>query len=129
MSLRSWIAAGTTLGATGLLVACSVLTPLPGVTQLEGRLGAFPTTNLPLDRSVGIRWDEHQIPFVEAETDGDAAFALGLVHAHLRLGQMGVVRLIVQGRLSESAGPPGGVHHPRGRNQDEAEGADEDGEG
>lgn len=97
-------AAVAVLGA-GVLVACSVLVPLPQSMALHSRLQAFPTSELPLDHSVTIRWDRHQIPFIEAQSDTDAAFALGLVHAHLRLGQMGVVRRIVQGRLSESVGP------------------------
>ena len=58
-----------------------------------------------MEDRVTIHWDEHQIPFVEAATDGDAAFALGLVHAHLRLGQMGLVRMVARGRLSELVGP------------------------
>ncbi|MFN4156709.1 MAG: penicillin acylase family protein [Paracoccaceae bacterium] len=105
MMARAVAAASIALLGTGLLVACSVLAPLPQATRLEGRLQAFPTAGMPLNHPVTIHWDEHQIPFVVAETDGDGAFALGLVHAHLRLGQMGVVRRIVQGRLSESAGP------------------------
>lgn len=88
-----------------LLAGCSVLTPLPPPSDLAQRLAAVPTSGLPLEAAVIIRWDESQIPFIEAETDGDAAFALGLVHAHLRLGQLAVVRRIVQGRLSESVGP------------------------
>ncbi|MGB1026125.1 MAG: penicillin acylase family protein [Rhodospirillaceae bacterium] len=34
-----------------------------------------------------------------------AAYALGLTQAHLRLGQMAILRRITQGRLAESAGP------------------------
>ncbi|XWN33633.1 MAG: penicillin acylase family protein [Devosia sp.] len=52
-----------------------------------------------------MRWNAYKVPFIEAQSDRDAAFALGMVHAHLRLGQMAIVRRIVQGRLSESAGP------------------------
>lgn len=88
-----------------LLAACGTLTALPAPTTVPERLAVFPTDGLPLSGPVTIRWDDYQIPFIEAADDGDAAFALGLVHAHLRLGQMAVVRRIVQGRLSESAGP------------------------
>ena len=56
---------------------------------------------------VTIRWNERQVPFIEAETDDDAAFALGLVHAHLRLGQMAALRMLARGRLSEMIGPFG----------------------
>ncbi|MBT5413338.1 MAG: penicillin acylase family protein, partial [Rhodospirillaceae bacterium] len=41
----------------------------------------------------------------EAESDRDLAVALGVVHAHLRLGQMEMMRRIADGRLSEMAGP------------------------
>ncbi len=91
--------------AAFLAAGCGALAPLPRPTSVAERLAVFPTDDLPLSAPVTIRWDDHQIPFIEADADGDAAFALGLVHAHLRLGQMAVVRRIVQGRLSESAGP------------------------
>ncbi|MEL6210437.1 MAG: penicillin acylase family protein, partial [Pseudomonadota bacterium] len=99
------------VGIAGLLSvicvsACAVLAPLPEVASLDDRLAAFPTDGLPLDAPVTVRWNAHQIPFIEAATDGDAAFTLGMVHAHLRLGQMGLVRRIVQGRLSESVSFP-----------------------
>ena len=88
-----------------LLAGCAILQPLPRETTLDQRLGVFPTANLPIERPVSISWNEYQVPFIEAETDADAAFALGLVHAHLRLGQMEVMRRISQGRLSEMGGP------------------------
>lgn len=59
----------------------------------------------PLERPVTIHWNAQQVPFIEAQTDRDAAFALGLVHAHLRLGQMEVLRRLSQARLQEMAGP------------------------
>ena len=45
------------------------------------------------------------MPFVDAKTDEDAAFVIGLIHAHLRLGQMEVMRRIAAGRISEMGGP------------------------
>ena len=87
------------------LSACSLFSPLPAPTDVDQRLAQFPTTNLPIDRAVTVRWDEHQIPYIIAESDTDAAFALGLVHAHLRLGQMEVARRVAAGRISEMAGP------------------------
>ncbi|TSD83933.1 penicillin acylase family protein [Mycobacterium sp. KBS0706] len=86
-----------------LVPALRALAPRP-VTAAE-RLAAFPTSRLPLSRPVDIRWNAHQIPFVEAETDGDLAVALGLVHAHLRGGQIALMKRVAQGRLSEIAGP------------------------
>ncbi len=88
-----------------LLAGCWPLPPLPKATDLDDRLAVFPTTGLPLDGEVTVHWNEHQVPFVVAESDEDAAFVLGLVHAHLRLGQIEMARRIVQGRISEGAGP------------------------
>ncbi|MGE0095219.1 MAG: penicillin acylase family protein [Alphaproteobacteria bacterium] len=87
------------------LSACSLFSPLPAPTTVDQRLAQFPTDNLPIRHAVTIRWDEHQIPYIIAESDADAAFALGLVHAHLRLGQMEVARRVAAGRISEMAGP------------------------
>ena len=50
----------------------------------EERLAVFPTERLPLDRPVSVRWNEHLVPYIEAGTDRDLAFTLGMVHAHLR---------------------------------------------
>ena len=69
------------------------------------RLAAFPTEGLPVERPVTVRWNEHLVPYIEAETDRDLAVALGMVHAHLREGQMEFLRLLAQGRLSEVLGP------------------------
>ena len=91
--------------AAGLMAGCSLLSPLPDPAGLTERLAAFPTAGLPLRGAVTVHWNERHIPFIEAEHDGDAAFALGLVHAHLRLGQMAMARMVARGRLSEMAGP------------------------
>lgn len=87
------------------LAGCALLTPLPEPRSLDERLKQMPREGLPLRAAVTVYWDEHQIPFIEAESDTDAAFALGLVHAHLRLGQMEILRRISQGRLAEMGGP------------------------
>ena len=101
-------AAALAVGAAALLLsACALLAPLPKPKGVAARLEAFPTRGLPLEGRVTIRWNERQIPFIEAESDSDAAFALGLVHAHLRLGQMATVRMLARGRLSEMIGPLG----------------------
>ncbi|MCG6970838.1 MAG: penicillin acylase family protein [Gammaproteobacteria bacterium] len=81
------------------------MSPLPPDTSLQQRLAMFPRKSLDIKGRVVIHWDEHQIPFIEAEHDNDAAYALGLVHAHLRLGQMEMFRRIAQGRVAEMAGP------------------------
>jgi len=79
--------------------------PRRGTVPLENRLAQFPVTGLPLAEPVEIRWDRHQIPFIEANADRDLAVALGLVHAHLRLGQMELLRRVAYGRVSEMVGP------------------------
>ena len=83
---------------------CALLAPLPPESDLDTRLAAFPTSGLPLGDDVVIHWNQQQVPFLFAESDSDAAFALGLIHAHLRLGQMELMRHISQGRISELAG-------------------------
>jgi penicillin amidase len=94
---------GLILVLSPLLCTCAALTP-PRTTTAD-RLAAFPTSGLPLQRPVELRWNRYGVPWIEAQTDHDLAFTLGLVHAHLRLGQISLGRRIVQGRLSESAGP------------------------
>jgi len=78
---------------------------LPGSVSRDARLAMFPTKGLDLRADAEILWDDHQIPFVFASDDGDVPYLLGLVHAHLRLGQMEFLKRVSQGRLSEMAGP------------------------
>lgn len=101
---RSWKRMAALL-CSSTLAGCALFTPLPKPSTLDERLQAMPSRDLPLQGTVRVHWDEHQIPFIEADSDDDAAFALGLVHAHLRLGQMAVYRRIAQGRVSEMGGP------------------------
>ncbi len=77
----------------------------PHQVDLKARLAMLPLAGAPLARPVAIHWDDHQIPFIEAETDRDLAVALGVVHAHLRLAQLEILRRISQGRVAELAGP------------------------
>lgn len=78
---------------------------VPRRVSFQKRLEAFPTEGLPVERPVTVRWNRHQVPYIEAESDADLAFALGLVHAHLRGGHMALMRMVAQGRLSELMGP------------------------
>ena len=96
--------AGAALAAV-VLSSCALLTPLPPRTSLSDRLAAMPRAGLSLTAPVTIHWNDNQVPFIEAKSDEDLAYALGLVHAHLRLGQMEVMRRISQGRIAEMGGP------------------------
>ena len=72
--------------------------------SLEQRLSMLPRCGLPLDQSVVVRWNDYQVPHIDARSDRDLAVTLGLVHAHLRLGQMELMRRLAQGRVSEMIG-------------------------
>ena len=87
------------------IAGCAVLTPLPRPSTVAERLAAIPLDGAPLKGRLTIHWNEHLVPFVEAEHDSDASFGLGLVQAHLRLGQLEIFRRISQGRISEMGGP------------------------
>ena len=95
--------AGTAMAT--VLAGCTVLTPLPEPLTTEQRLAAIPLEGVPISAPVRIHWNDQQVPFLEAQTDSDLAVALGMVHAHLRLGQMELARRIVRGRISEMGGP------------------------
>src|SRR5579885_1539484 len=73
--------------------------------SIESRLLHFPRKHLPLRAPLRISWNAHLVPWIEAQTDHDLAFALGLVHAHLRGGQLALAKRIAYGRLAEIAGP------------------------
>lgn len=73
--------------------------------DMPTRLEAFPTRGLDLRAGAEILWDRHQIPFIHAEQSDDVPYLIGLVHAHLRLGQMELLKRISQGRLAEMGGP------------------------
>jgi penicillin G amidase len=92
-------------GLAALLSACGALLTRPQVATSVERQAELQTRGLPLSRPVQVRFGPHRIPFVEGETDADVAFALGLLHAHLRLGQMELMRRMASGRLAEVAGP------------------------
>lgn len=75
--------------------------------SVRDRLAMLPIKGFPVRGRTLIHWNEHQVPFIEASEDEDLAAALGLVHAHLRLGQMEMLRRLSQGRVAEMIGPLG----------------------
>ncbi|MBY0335092.1 MAG: penicillin acylase family protein [Acetobacteraceae bacterium] len=91
------------LAILALLPGCAALAPRP--VAVERRLATLPAERLPLLAPVTIRWNAHLVPWIEAEDDGDLAFALGLVHGHLRGAQVALLRQVARGRLAEIAGP------------------------
>lgn len=90
------------------LSGCLGFPPRAGSIGLERRVASFPAQGLPLHAPARVHWNEHQIPFIEAEDDRDLPFVLGMVHAHQRLAQMEVLRRVSQARLGEMIGPIGG---------------------
>jgi len=91
----------------GAIAARATLVARPAPADISARLAMLPLAGAPVAHPVSISWDAHQIPFVTAESDTDLAAALGVVHGHLRLGQIDLMRRLSQGRVSELIGPLG----------------------
>jgi penicillin amidase len=94
-------AAGTGLATAAIAAAWHWLArrPLPqqrGTIQLPGLKGR-----------VRVRRDRWGVPHIEAEDRHDLYFAEGFVHGQDRLWQMDFYRRVVEGRVSEMAGPDG----------------------
>ena len=58
-----------------------------------------------ISNTVEIYRDSMAVPYILADTEEDAAFALGFIHAQERIFQMDIVRRAGAGRLSEILGP------------------------
>lgn len=86
------------------LVSCSIINTKIGTVSFTERLAAFPTT-APIDSAGQLHWNKYAVPFIEAESDRDGFFLLGAIHAHLRLGQMELLKRLASGRISELVGP------------------------
>lgn len=85
---------------------CALITPLPKPSSFAERLDTFNQIEAPpFEGKVQVHWNQYGVPYIVAESDRDAAFALGMVQAHLRLGQMEIFKRLSSGRLSEMAGP------------------------
>lgn len=87
-------------------IGCSFNPPKPGTYSLDDRLVFFPKTPAFLD-SVTIYWDNHAIPYIEASNELDVPYAMGLIHAHLRLSQLEIFRRAIFGEFAETASYPG----------------------
>lgn len=95
----------STVAVAALVTGCSLFTPLPDHVSIGERIAVLKTDGLDIEQPVEIRWNAHMVPWITARSDGDGAFALGYVHAHLRLAQMEILRRAANGRLAEIAGP------------------------
>src|SRR5208282_1830695 len=71
-----------------------------------GQLPTSQVLTLPgLASPVTISFDSQGIATIDAATEGDAALALGYLHARFRLAQMDIERRLAEGRLSQLVGP------------------------
>lgn len=104
MRRRGLLAVASLTVASTFLAGCSLLTSLPDEVSTDQRIAGLSTTGLDLQRPVEVRWNGHMVPWITAETDDDAAYTLGYVHAYMRLGQMEIARRLAAGRLSEIGG-------------------------
>lgn len=92
--------ARATLGlARGLGRSAIAAATRRGFPQVEGVL-RVQGVSAPID----VIRDTHGVPHVFAQTDADALFGQGLVHAQDRLFQMDLLRCVAAGRLAEVAG-------------------------
>lgn len=104
LSRRTW-QAFSLAGLAGAVLRRSAGRRFPEL-DVGARLKAFPHVADGLKQPLTIRWNDHHVPFVEAGHDRDAAIGLGMVHGHLRLAQMELMRRAAYGRMAEVAGRP-----------------------
>ncbi len=86
-----------TVAAVAALAYWRVRAPLPdtsGTVKVDGLKGP-----------VTIVRDLDDVPHIRADSEADALFGLGYVHAQERLWQMEFQRRVAEGRLAEIAGP------------------------
>ncbi|MEM8799946.1 MAG: penicillin acylase family protein [Pseudomonadota bacterium] len=102
-SLRAFAHCIVLVATVFAFAACGRIDPKP--ISFEDRLAMIPVADWPIDAPVKIRWNEFAVPYIEAQTDQDLAFALGVVHLHLRGAHLEMLRRLSQGRVSESVGP------------------------
>lgn len=105
LPLLAALPAAAWLATLATVSSCISTPPRPGSITTTERVAVFPTDNLPLRAPAEVYWSEHGIPFVMAQDDLDAPLLIGMVHGHLRLGQMELTKRAAQGRLAELGGP------------------------
>jgi len=87
------------------LSSCISTPPRLSSLPADGRVDRMRELWPGLRAAATIRYDEHLIPYIEVADELDAPYAMGLVHAHLRLTQMDLFRIVARGRIAEVAGP------------------------
>lgn len=75
----------------------------PSLT-LEDRLADFKAMQLPLESTTSIRFNAHFVPYILAQSDSQAAIALGAITEFQRGPQLQFFKRLAQGRLSEMGG-------------------------
>lgn len=89
------------------LSSCAILRGPPKTRSLKSRIDELPGgLRQHLKGKTELRFNEHLVPYITSDNDEDAAFLLGVVHAHLRGFQLELLRRASQGRLAERLGPP-----------------------
>jgi len=102
--LTQWLY-GSLITISLVLQGCSTFWTKPEPKTLQQRLEDFSTKNWKNKGQVEVYWNKAMVPFVHAEKDEDVPYALGRLQAHLRWGQLEILKRMAQGRLSEMAGP------------------------
>ena len=87
-----------------LVSGCSLFKDLPPPVTDAERRSALEGLTVDTQDVVSVYWSNEAIPYIVAKNDADAAYTLGLVHAHLRLGQMELLKRVAYGRVSEIIG-------------------------
>lgn len=103
--LTAWLPLAALATLPIVLSSCIASPPPLGSIGAAERIDALPNVWHPMDAPVEILWDEHLVPCVLASNETDLAYGLGVVHAHLRFGQMEFIKRVARGRLAEMAGP------------------------
>ena len=96
---RIFVSIISVIVVVGVFVILSIYYLKSSVPEYSGQLTASQ-----LNSSVEIYRDSIAVPYIFADNDHDAAFALGYVHAQERLFQMDFFRRAAEGRLSEVIG-------------------------
>ena len=93
------------LASMAAIIGRAMRTGPPRKITTPERLANLPLRNAPVHGPVRIRWNAQQIPSIQAGDEWDLSVALGMVHAHLRLAQMEIMRRLALGQVAEVAGP------------------------